>query len=121
MQFLSRDYCPRFWLSSKHTLGLDIKRHINHLNFRSHESILTNGQKLISDFLITFILLSCFLVLLNLIPLPPLDGGQIAITFYELVTNEAIEDKKLSFVHSVGFLSIIFLAISIVVLKILFV
>jgi len=54
------------------------------------------------DFLLFTGMLSLNLGLINLLPLPALDGGRILFLGYELVMRRPIDARKETFVHTVG-------------------
>lgn len=79
-------------------------------------SVATSGFSLgISEGLISFFrflcLLSVVLFLMNLLPLPALDGGQIIVFLLEIVRGRPVDPKIVSRIQVVGFSLLIILAI----------
>lgn len=56
-------------------------------------------------------LISVNLGIMNLLPLPALDGGRIVFAFIELITGKAISRKVESSIHSIGMIFLIILSI----------
>jgi membrane-associated protease RseP (regulator of RpoE activity) len=48
-----------------------------------------------AEFLQIIVGLSIIIGLMNLLPLPPLDGGHLAVIVYESVTRRAVDMRKL--------------------------
>lgn len=61
----------------------------------------------ISDFLNFLGLLSVNLAIINLLPIPILDGGHILFQFIELVTRKKIPDRAIEIAHKFGFVILI--------------
>ena len=49
------------------------------------------------------VLLSANLGVLNLFPLPALDGGRIVISLIEIITRKKVPEKIEGFIHFAGF------------------
>lgn len=60
------------------------------------------------------ILLTANLGVMNLLPLPALDGGRLVFLFIELITRRRVPPDKEGFVHMIGFLLLMALMIFIV-------
>ena len=52
-------------------------------------------------------LLSIVLGIMNLLPIPALDGGHVMFLFYEMITGKAVSDKVLEYAQVVGFVMVI--------------
>ena len=57
------------------------------------------------------ILLSVNLGVLNLMPLPALDGGRLVFMFIELIRGKPVPAEKEGFVHLIGFVALMILMI----------
>lgn len=60
-------------------------------------------------------LLSISLAIMNILPLPALDGGQIVVAVFESIRRKKISDKTLSIINTAGFLFLILLSILITI------
>ncbi|MCR5784100.1 MAG: RIP metalloprotease RseP [Eubacterium sp.] len=60
------------------------------------------------------ILLTANLGVMNLLPLPALDGGRLVFLFIELITRKKVPPEKEGFVHMIGFL--LLMALMVVIL-----
>ena len=52
-------------------------------------------------------LLSIVLGIMNLLPIPALDGGHVMFLFWEMITGKAVSDKVLEYAQVVGFVLVI--------------
>jgi len=59
-------------------------------------------------------LLSISLGMINLLPIPVLDGGRIVICLIEAASGRSFSDEIIKYVHLVGFLLIIFVTITVI-------
>jgi regulator of sigma E protease len=55
-------------------------------------------------------MISLSLILFNVLPIPALDGGQIAVYFYETITRRRLSDKTLQNINTIGFVFLMSLA-----------
>lgn len=67
----------------------------------------------IADFLMLFGMLSINLGLINLLPLPALDGGRILFLLVEAIRGKPIPPEREGLVHGIGFLLLILLAVAV--------
>ena len=56
-------------------------------------------------------LITINLGIVNLLPLPALDGGRLIFLFFELITRKKVNPKYESLIHAVGFILFIILAV----------
>lgn len=65
------------------------------------------------DFLMLIVFFTIFVGILNLLPLPPLDGGHLAVVAWEAVTGKAVDIRKLIPVAAVviSFFVLLFMAV----------
>ncbi len=57
------------------------------------------------------ILLSANLGVMNLLPLPALDGGRLVFLFIEAIRGKAVDPEKEGFVHMIGFIALMLLMV----------
>jgi regulator of sigma E protease len=77
---------------------------------------LVRGAKLGMDRFFTIVWnVSIALALLNLLPLPALDGGRLVFLAYELVTRRRVNEKVESYVHAAGFIALIALLVGVTI------
>ena len=62
-------------------------------------------------FWMTTILLSIMFAVLNILPVPALDGGHILFIFIEMITGRKLSDKFLTYVQMVGMILLIALMV----------
>ncbi len=67
----------------------------------------------IADFLMLFGMLSINLGIINLLPLPALDGGRILFLAVEAIRGKPIPPEREGLVHGIGFLLLILLALAV--------
>lgn len=84
--------------------------------YKSVGSFIAIGQVFPSNwdwnqFLSIIALLSIMLGVMNLIPIPALDGGHIVITLYEIITRRKPSDKVLIVVQTIGMILLFMLMI----------
>ncbi len=53
--------------------------------------------------------LSLMLAVMNLLPIPMLDGGYVILLLFEMITGRPLNDKVVEYINRVGFIIIIFL------------
>ena len=67
-----------------------------------------NGKLMIGEIIISLLnwiaMLSVNIGLLNILPLPALDGGRIAFIIYEAITRKKPNSKVENIIHSIGFI-----------------
>ena len=67
-----------------------------------------NGKLMIGEIIISLLnwiaMLSVNIGLLNILPLPALDGGRIAFIIYEAITRKKPNAKVENIIHSIGFI-----------------
>ena len=56
-------------------------------------------------------LLSIILGIMNLLPIPALDGGHVMFLFYEMITGKAVSYKILEYAQVLGFVLVLTLLI----------
>jgi membrane-associated protease RseP (regulator of RpoE activity) len=71
-----------------------------------------------AQFLFVFAYVTLFIGLVNLIPLPPLDGGHVALAVIEKLRGKAIDMKKVVPVSATVLLLLGFLSISAMILDV---
>lgn len=76
-----------------------------------HEVVQTSGQKLFKNILNIVGLLSLSLAIMNVLPLPALDGGRLVFVIYEWITGKRVNKTFERYVNLVGFFIIILLGI----------
>lgn len=69
------------------------------------------AQRGLADFLMIFGMLSVNLGIMNLLPLPALDGGRILFLAAEAVRGKPIPPEQEGLVHGIGFILLILLAV----------
>ncbi len=69
-------------------------------------------------FLQSLSFISIGLAIINLIPLPPLDGGRILLLGVEAVLRKPVDREKLIWIQAVGFLLLMSLMIYLIVVDI---
>ena len=67
-----------------------------------------NGKLMIGEIILSLLswiaMLSVNIGLLNILPLPALDGGRIAFIIYEAITRKKPNSKVENIIHSIGFI-----------------
>jgi membrane-associated protease RseP (regulator of RpoE activity) len=78
---------------------------------RVASDIVAEGQYL--DFIHMIVIFTIFIGMMNLLPLPPLDGGHLAVVGYEAVTGKRVDIRKLIPVAAavISFFVLLFLAV----------
>ena len=71
----------------------------------------TSGEKLTLNILNLMALLSLSLGVMNILPLPALDGGRLVFIIYEWITGKPVHKKVESITNLVGFAFLIGLAV----------
>jgi regulator of sigma E protease len=71
------------------------------------------AQSGLTDFLAVMAFLSLSLGIINLFPIPVLDGGFILFLFFELIKGKPIEVKKMEIAQQVGLAILIFLIVTV--------
>ncbi|HSN14410.1 MAG TPA: M50 family metallopeptidase [Anaeromyxobacteraceae bacterium] len=61
--------------------------------------------------------ISIVLALLNLFPLPALDGGRLVFLAWEIVTRRRVNERVESYVHFAGFVALVALVLAVTVFK----
>ncbi|MFW5976704.1 MAG: RIP metalloprotease RseP [Bacillota bacterium] len=59
-------------------------------------------------------IISINLGIINLVPIPALDGGRILFLFFELIRGKPVDPEKESFVHFIGFVLLMILMVFVV-------
>lgn len=82
------------------------------MNATMQEAQETGGLYTVVLNLINFvILISANLGVMNLLPIPALDGGRLLFLLVELITRKAIPKEKEAFVHAIGFVLLLILMV----------
>jgi regulator of sigma E protease len=76
-----------------------------------NDLVTTSGQKMVKNLLNIIGLLSLSLAVMNVLPLPALDGGRLVFILYEWITGRRVNKTLERNVNLVGFLVIISLGI----------
>jgi regulator of sigma E protease len=79
---------------------------------------MTNASRSgIATLLYAISIISANIAVMNLLPIPALDGARIVFCIVEIITKKPISKKVQGIIHTIGFLAIILFAILIDVLK----
>lgn len=76
-----------------------------------HEVVKTSGQKVVKNILNIVGLLSLSLAIMNVLPLPALDGGRLVFVLYEWISGRRVNKTLERYVNMIGFFIIILLGI----------
>ncbi len=80
--------------------------------FGAVDSVVQNGgAKTLLTLLDLSALLSLSLAVMNLLPIPALDGGRLVFVFYEWITKRRVSAKIEAWAHNIGYLALIGLLI----------
>ncbi|HQC54189.1 MAG TPA: site-2 protease family protein [Clostridia bacterium] len=80
--------------------------------------VMTNASRSgIATLLYAISIISANIAVMNLLPIPALDGARIVFCIVEIITKKPISKKVQGIIHTIGFLAIILFAILIDVLK----
>ena len=75
------------------------------------ESVIVGTKAVILNFLNIAILLSANLGVMNLLPLPALDGGRLVFLFLEAIRRKRVAPEKEGFVHMAGLVALMVLMV----------
>jgi regulator of sigma E protease len=76
-----------------------------------NDLVQSSGRKLVVNLLNVVALLSLSLALINILPLPALDGGRLVFVIYEWITGKQVQAKVEKYINAIGFIFLISLAI----------
>jgi len=76
-----------------------------------NDIVASSGEKLVMNILNLMALLSLSLGIMNILPLPALDGGRLVFIIYEWVTGKPVHKKIESYTNMIGFALLIGVAI----------
>ncbi len=75
------------------------------------EGLKTSFMMGLNNLLSLIAMITINLGIINLLPLPALDGGRLVFLFFELITGKKVNQKYEGIIHTIGFILFIILAI----------
>jgi len=76
-----------------------------------NDVVKTSGEQIVKNLLNLVALLSLSLAVMNILPLPALDGGRQVFILYEWITKKRVNKKVEAYTNLIGFAALIGLAI----------
>ena len=71
------------------------------------EGLKTSTLAAINNIIAIMAMITINLGVINLLPLPALDGGRLLILIFEMITRKKIKSKYEGWIHAIGFLLLI--------------
>lgn len=75
------------------------------------EGLKTSTWTAINNIIVIMAMITINLGVVNLLPLPALDGGRLIILLFEMITRKKIKPKYEGWIHAIGFLLLIILMV----------